>query len=149
MTLTALQGAVVDALQRHYSLLGNVVPVLAEDEGNVVAERDANLAKSLLAVTVGAARFTPTSRDSGVIVGTASMAVTVFERPSRNRIGQADSMRAPKATDEAERVACALHLLPLGGGVLVFAGIGPVERTSDGEISRTVTFETLATLTGE
>ncbi len=75
--LVDLQLEVCRALQR-FSFL-NGVPVLAEEEGNVAAEWDARAAGTHLAVTVGAAGFTPTSRDSRVVTGMARLAVNVYE----------------------------------------------------------------------
>ena len=120
------------------------VPVLAAEEGNVAAEWSERFAKTHLAVTVGAAGFTPTSRDSRVVAGMARLDVTVYEQPTRNRIGQ--GRRGLTATEAAEEIAGALQLAPYGGGVLVLSGIGGVERVDDKTIARTVSFETLATL---
>jgi len=125
----------------------NGVPVLAEEAGNVAAERNERFAKSHLAVAVGAAGFTPTSRDSRVVAGMLRLDVVVYENPTRNRVGQGRT--GPTATETAERIATALQLMRCGGGVLVLSGIGGVERDDASTIARTVSFETLATLTGE
>lgn len=147
MTLTNFQTAVHSKLMNRSALHGNSVPVLLGDDGNVVSDRDEALARKRLAVTVGSPRFDPTSRDSGTIVGKARLTVTVFEQPTRNRVGQArDSMTA---LEEAEAIACTVHLLPFDGGVVVFTGIGDMERVDDNTISRPVGFETIATLTGD
>ena len=140
--LVKLQLEVRRALGERLSSSG--IPVLAEEEGNVAAEWDVRFARTHLAVTVGAAGFTPTSRDSRVVAGMAKLAVTVYEQPTRNRIGQ--GRRGPTATEAAEEIANAAHLLPLDGGVLVLAGIGGIERIDENTIARTVSFETLATL---
>jgi len=142
-TLGKLQKAVIDALKTHHELNGLAVPVIAEDEGNLVAEREAAVAKSYICDTVGAAEFTPTSNGS-IIVGNARLVVTVWERPTRNRVGQPGG--GHNATDEAETVALALNLMPFDGGVLVFKGIGGVVRNDGETISRAVAFETVATL---
>lgn len=147
MTLSSLQKAVYEALRNHWSLSGNGVPVIEEDVGNLVFERDSSLDRTYLAIEVGSPSFDPTSRDSGTIVGKARLSVTVYERPDRNRVGQVRSGNT--ALDVAESVACALNLLPFDGGVLVFTGIGGVERSDEKTISRTVSFETVATLSGE
>lgn len=122
----------------------NGVSVLAEEEGNVVAGWKERLAKTRLAVTVGAASFTPRSRDSRVVAGMARLDVTVYENPTRNRVGQGS--RGPTATETAEKIAGALQLMRMGDGVLVLSGIGGVERVEENAIARTVSFETLATL---
>ena len=140
--LVDLQLEVCRALQR-FSFL-NGVPVLAEEEGNVAAEWDARAAGTHLAVTVGAAGFTPTSRDSRVVTGMARLAVTVYEQPTRNRIGQ--GRRGLTATEAAEEIANAAQLMRCGDGVLVLAGIDGVESVDDKTVARTVSFETLATL---
>ncbi|MGN0832590.1 MAG: hypothetical protein ACI4RD_02930 [Kiritimatiellia bacterium] len=146
MTLERIQQTVLDALRNHHQRKGVFVPVIAEDEGNVVSERDAAFARTHIACTVGAASFAPKSKDSAVIFGTARIDVTVWERPTRNRVGQPSG--GPTSAEEAEIVACALHLLPYDGGVIVLTGIGGVVRSDGGTISRTVTFETDATLSG-
>lgn len=145
MTLVDMQKTVCAALRELPYLNG--VPVLVEEEGNVVAERDAAFAKTHLAVIAGAAGFTPTSRDCRIITGIARLTVTVFEQPSRNRIGQ--TRYGPTVTGAAEAIACAMQLLAYNGGVLVMTGIGGIERIDDKTIARTVNLETLATLTGE
>ena len=122
----------------------NGVPVLAAEEGNVAAEWDERSARTHLAVTVGAAGFTPTSRDSRVVAGMARLDVVVYENPTRNRVGQ--RRRGLTATEAAEQIANALQLMRCGDGVLVLSGIGGVGRDDDGTIARTVSFETLATL---
>ena len=143
--LVDLQLEVCRALQRLPFLNG--VPVLAEEEGNVAAGWNERFSKTHLAVTVGAAGFTPTSRDSRVIAGMLRLAVAVYENPTRNRVGQ--GRRGLTATEAAERIANALQLMRCGDGVLVLSGIGNVEREDASTIARTVSFETLATLTGE
>ena len=140
--LVRLQLAVRGSLSKLSFLTG--VPVLAAEEGNVVAEWDERCAASHLAVTVGAAGFTPSSRDSRVLAGMMRLDVTVLERPTRNRVGQ--RRVGPTATEAAEAIANALQLAPIGDGVLVLGGIGGVERIDDQTIARTVRFETLATL---
>ena len=147
MTLVDLQETVCKALRESEYLRSRAIPILAEDEGNVAAGWDANFARTHLAVTVAAASFAPTSRDSCVIAGMARLAVTAWEQPSRNRVGQ--NRLGPTAAEVAEAIACEMHLAPFGGGVLVFTGIGGVERVDNKTIARTVGFETLATLTGE
>ncbi len=147
MTLGALQEAMCATLRESEYLRANAIPAVPEDDGNIAAEWDVRFARSHLAVTVGAASFAPTSRDSRVITGMARLAVTVWEQPSRNRVGQ--NRQGPTAAEVAEELACEMHLAPFGGGVLVFTGIGGVEREDDKTITRTVGFETLATLTGE
>lgn len=147
MTLIRIQSAVLKALRGLDYVLSHGIPVLAEDEGNVVAGWDENFARTHLAVTVGAASFSPTSRDSRVVSGMARIGVTVWEQPSRNRVGQ--GLAGPRAAEAAEELACAAHLMPIGGGVLVLAEIGGVVRVDDKTVARTVTFETLAVLTGE
>ena len=147
MTLAGLQEAMCKALRESAYLRAHAIPVVAEDEGNVAAEWDARFARTHLAVTVGAASFAPTSRDSRVIAGMARLAATVWEQPSRNRVGQ--NRLGPNAAEVAEALACEMHLAPFGGGVLVFTGVGGVERADGKTITRTVGFETLATLTGE
>ncbi len=143
--LVSLQTRLRDALRELPHLNG--VPVLSEVEGDALAERDVSLAKKHLAVVVGAASFDPQSRDSRVITGRARVVATVYEQPTRNRIGQ--SLVGPTVTSAAECIACAAHLLPFDGGVLVFAGIGGVVRVDDKTVARDVSFETLTTLTGE
>ena len=123
------------------------VPAISEIDGDVVAERDAAFLKQHLAVVVGAARFEPQSRNSGVITGMARIVVTVYEQPSRNRIGQ--RLIGPTLTSVAEHVACKAHLMKIGDGVLVFTGLGDVVRVDEKTVSRDVNFETLTTLTGE
>jgi len=147
MTLGALQEAMCAALRESEYLRANAIPSVPEDDGNIAAEWDVRFARSHLAVTVGAASFAPTSRDSRVITGMARLAVTVWEQPSRNRVGQ--NRQGPTAAEVAEELACEMHLAPFGGGVLVFMCIGAEEREDDKTITRTVGFETLATLTGE
>lgn len=146
-TLSCIQMAVVDALRNHHARRGNDVAVLRADAANLVEDRKDAFARQRLAVIVGTASFAPTSRDSGTIVGNARLSVTVYEQPTRNRVGQ--PVRGPTATDEAEAVACALHLLPYDGGVIVFTGIGDLQRVDEATVSRSVSFETVATLTGE
>lgn len=146
MTLSGLQTAVLDALVMFQSLRGNPVPVIAEDAGNVVAERDSAFARTHLAVAVGSPSFESSSPDSATIEGTARLAVTVYEQPSRNRVGQ--RLAGPTALEEAEAIACEIHHLAFDGGVLVFRSIGGVERVDDRTIARTLNFDTIATLTG-
>ena len=122
----------------------NGVPVLAAETGNVAAEWNERSARAHLAVTVGAAGFTPTSRDSRVVAGMARLDVVVYENPTRNRVGQ--GRRGLTATEAAEQIANSLQLMRCGDGVLVLSGIGGVERNDGGNIARTVSFETLATL---
>ena len=95
-------------------------------------------------MTVGAAGFTPTSRDSRVVTGMARLAVTIYEQPTRNRIGQ--GRRGLTVTEAAEEIASAVQLAQCCGGVLVLTGIGGIERIDEKTIARTVSFETLATL---
>lgn len=143
--LLDLQLEVCRALQALPFLNG--VPVLAAEAGNVAAEWNERFARTHLAVTVGAAGFSPTSRDSRVIAGMLRLDVVVYENPTRNRVGQ--GRRGLTATEAAEQIANALHLTRCGDGVLVLAGIGNVERDDASTIARTVSFETLATLAGE
>ena len=147
MTLACLHRAVYEALSIRASRRGNAVPVLLEDAGNVVAERDSSFARAHLAVEVGPPAFEAKSRDSATIEGTARLTVTVFEQPTRNRIGQ--RLDGATALDEAEAIACELHHLAFDGGVLVCTGIGGVERVDGQTVSRSVAFEALTTLTGE
>ena len=147
MTLGALQEAMCAALRESEYLRANAIPAVPEDDGNLAAEWDVRGARSHLAVTVGAASVAPTSRDSRVITGMARLAVTVWEQPSRNRVGQ--NRLGPTAAEVAEELACEMHLAPFGGGVLVFTGIGGVERADDTTSTRTGGCGTLATLTGE
>ena len=123
------------------------IPVISEIDGDVVAERDAAFQKKHLAVVVGAARFEPQSKNSRVITGMARVVVTVYEQPSRNRIGQ--RLIGPTLTAVAEGIACKAHLMKIGDGVLVFTDLGDVVRVDDKTVSRNVNFETLTTLTGE
>ena len=123
------------------------VPVISEVDGDVVAERDAAFAKKHLAVVVGAARFEPQSKNSSIIEGMARIVVTVYEQPSRNRIGQ--RLIGPTLTSAAEHIACRANLMKIGDGVLVFTGLGDVVRVDEKTVSRDVNFETLTTLTGE
>ncbi len=147
MTLSGIHRAVYEALRIRASRRGNAVPVLLEDAGNVVAERDSSFARAHLAVEVGPPVFEAKSRDSATIEGVARLTVTVFEQPTRNRVGQ--RLDGPTALDEAEAIACGLHHLPLDCGVLVCTGIGGVERVDGQTVSRGVAFEALTTLTGE
>lgn len=147
MTLVRIQESLLKALCGLDYLHSHGVPVLAEDEGNVVADWDSRFARTHLAVTVSAARFTPTSRDSRMISGMAKIAVKVWEQPSRNRVGQ--GLSGPTATEVAEELACEAHLLPMDGGVLAFADLGDLERVDSKTVARTVIFETLAVLTGD
>ncbi len=140
--LVKLQMEVCRALRELPFLNG--VPVLAEETGNVAAEWDERFARTHLAVAVGAAGFTPTSRDSRVVAGMARLDVVVYENPTRNRVGQ--GRVGLTATEAAEQIANALQLMRCGDGVLVLSGIGGVERDDDSTIARTVSFETLATL---
>lgn len=142
--LVKLQLEVCRALRELPFLQG--VPVIAAETGNVAAEWDERSAKTHLSVTVGAADFTPTSRDSGVITGMARLEVAVHENPTRNRVGQGVGRMGPTATETAEQIAGALHLMSVGDGVLVLSGIGGIVRDEDKTIVRTVSFETLATL---
>ena len=147
MTLESLQQAVCDALTAHEAKCGNAVRVIAEDAGNVIFERDSAIAQKHMVVIVGSPRFTPTSRDSARIVGNAALDVIVYEQPTRNRVGQ--RVDGPSALAEAESIALRLHLLPFDGGVIVFTRIGGVERVDEKTIARTISFETITTLTGE
>lgn len=149
MTLPAVQKALVAGILDWHARKGILVPVIAEDDGNVQTMRDAELARTHLAVTVGAASFRPRSSASANVVGTAQVVVTVWERPTRNRIGQPETGHGRTATEEAEGLACAINLLRFGGGVFVLAGIGGVERRDESAVVRTVTFETMTTLTGD
>ncbi len=149
MTLAGLQKAVCKALQEAEYLRTHGICVLAEDEGNVLFDREEAFARAHIAVTVGAADFTPASRSALTpeIAGMARLAVKVLETPSRNRVGQ--SRRGPSAAEAAEAAACAAHLLQCCGGTLVFTGIGGVERTDDATVVRKLGFEMLTTLTGK
>lgn len=149
MTLDDVQKAVVTGILDWHARLGIRVPVLPEDDGNVQSMRDSELARTRLAVTVGSASFRPRSSASANVVGTAKVVVTVWERPTRNRVGQPETGHGRTATEEAEGLACALNLLRFGGGVFVLAGIGGVERRDESTVSREVTFETMATLIGD
>ena len=144
--LIKIQSELCRALNALPGFFGKV-PVISEIDGDVVAERDAAFLKQHLAVIVGAARFEPQSRNSGVITGMAKIVVTVYEQPSRNRIGQ--RIIGPTLTAVAEHVACSAHLMKIGDGVLVFTGLGDVVRVDDKTVARDVNFETLTTLTGE
>ena len=117
MTLTDVQTAVVTGILDWHARLGIQVPVLPEDDGNVQSMRDSELARTHLAVTVGSASFRPRSSASANVVGTAQVVVTVWERPTRNRIGQPETGHGRTATEEAEGLACAINLLRFGGGV--------------------------------
>ena len=145
-TLVSIQDTLCGFLKALPSFFGKE-PVISEVDGDVVAERESAFAKKHLAVVVGAARFEPQSRDSRVITGKAHIVVTVYEQPTRNRIGQ--SLIGPTVTSAAEHIACKAHLMPYSGGVLVNTGIGEVVRVDDKTVSRDVSFETLTTLTGE
>ena len=145
-TLIGIQGELCRKLSELPDFYGKI-PVISEIDGDVVAERDAAFQKKHLAVIVGAARFEPQSRNSGVITGMAKVVVTVYEQPSRNRIGQ--RIIGPTLTAVAEHVACSAHLMKIGDGVLAFTGLGDVVRVDEKTVSRDVNFETLTTLTGE
>lgn len=149
MTLPDVQTAVVTGILDWHARKGIMVPVIPEDDGNVQTNRDSELARTHLAVTVGAASFRPRSSASASIVGTAQVVVTVWERPTRNRIGQPEAGHGRTLTEEAEGLACALNLLRYGGGVIVLADIGGVEIRDESTVARRVTFETMATLIGE
>lgn len=144
--LIKIQTELCGALKALPDLFGKV-PVISEIDGDVVAERDAAFAKRRLAVIVGAARFDPQSRSSGVITGMARIVVTVYEQPTSNRIAQ--RLAGPTLTAVAEHIACSAHLMKMGDGVLAFTGLGEPVRVDDKTVSRDVNFETLTTLTGE
>lgn len=145
-TLVSIQGELCRKLGELPDFYGKI-PVISEIDGDVVAERDAAFLKKHLAVVVGAARFEPQSKNSRVITGMARIVVTVYEQPSRNRIGQ--RLAGPTLTAVAEHVACQAQLMNINGGVLVFNGLGDVVRVDDKTVSRDVSFEILTTLTGE
>ena len=145
-TLIGIQGELCQKLSELPSLYGTV-PVISEIDGDIVAERDAAFQKKHLAVSVGAARFEPQSKNSRVITGMARIVVTVYEQPSRNRIGQ--RLIGPTLTAVAEYIACQAHLMKIGDGVLSFTGLGDPVRVDDKTVARDVNFETLTTLTGE
>lgn len=144
--LIRIQTELCDKLSALAGFYGKV-PVISEVNGDVVAERDAAFQKQHLAVVVGAARFEPQSKNSRVITGMARIVVTVYEQPSRNRIGQ--RLAGPTLTAVAESIACKAQLMNIGEGVLVFTDLGDVVRVDDKTVSRDVNFETLTTLTGE
>ena len=147
MTLEAIQQAAAETL-RELDFF-NATPVLLEDEGNLPADWDKIAATKSLAVTVGAADFSPVSRNAHTpaICGMARFSVKVWERPAWNRT--AGAPRAGRsAAEAAEAVACAVHLLEAGGGTVVCTGIGGVERAEDGTVVRTVGFEALVQLDG-
>ena len=146
MTLAELQKSVCSALRAAEYLRLHGICVLAEDEGNVLFDRTAAFARTHIAVTVGAAEFTPSSRSAHTpeIAGMARLAVRVWEEPSRNRVGQ--SRAGPAAAEVAEAVACTVHLLQCCGGTLVFTGIGGVLRPDDVTVMREVGFEILTKL---
>lgn len=145
-TLISIQGELCRKLSELPDFYGKI-PVISEIDGDVVAERDAAFQKQHLAVVVGAARFEPQSKDSRVITGMARIVVTVYEQPSRNRIGQ--RLTGQTLTAVAEHIACKAHLMEIGDSVLVFTGLGDVARVDDKAVSRDVNFETQTTLTGE
>lgn len=147
MTLVELQNTMYDALRALDFLRGNAIPVIMEDEGNVAAEWDARFARSHMAVTVGAASFEATTRDGDIIVGRARVAATVWEQPSRNRVGQ--GRMGPNATEVAEAIGCAVHGTSFMGARIKLVGIGAPVSVDDKTVARQVSFETLATLTGE
>jgi len=140
-TLYALQKSVCSALREAEYLRVHGICVLAEDEGNVLFDREAAFTRTHLAVSVGAADFTPSSRSAHTpeIAGMARLAVRVWEEPSRNRVGQ--SRAGPAAAEVVEAVACTVHLLQCCGGTLVFTGIGGVLRHDDTTIVREAGFE--------
>lgn len=144
-TLIGIQEELSRKLGEIPGFYGNV-PVISEVDGDVVAERNAAFQMKHLAVVVGAARFEPQSKDSHVITGLAKIVVTVYEQPSRNRIGQ--RLIGPTLTAVAECIACRAHLMKIGDGVLVFTGLGDVVRVDDQTVERVVNFETQTTLTG-
>ena len=127
-TLIGIQGELCRKLSELPDFYGKI-PVISEIDGDVVAERDAAFQKKHLAVVVGAARFEPQSRDSRVITGMARIVVTVYEQPSRNRIGQ--RLIGPTLTSVAEHIACSAHLMKIGDGVLAFTGLGDVVRVDE------------------
>ena len=145
-TLIGIQGELCRKLGELPDFYGKV-PVISEIDGDVAAERDAAFQKKHLAVVVGAARFEPQSRNSRVIEGMARIVVTVYEQPSRNRIGQ--RIIGPTLTAVAEHVACKAHLMKIGDSVLVFTGLGEPVRVDGNTVFRDVNFEILTTLTGE
>lgn len=145
-TLIGIQDRLFKALAALPELSGKV-PVISEINGDVVSERNASFSKHHLAVVVGAAKFVPQSRDSSSIVGKALIVVTVYEQPTRNRIGQ--RLIGPTLTSVAEHIACKAQLMKIGDDILVFTGIGDVVLVDDKTVSRDVNFETLTTLTGE
>ena len=145
-TLIGIQGELCRKLSELPDFYGKI-PVISEIDGDVVAERDAAFQKKHLAVVVGAARFEPQSKDSRVITGMARIVVTVYEQPSRNRIGQ--RLIGPTLTAVAEGIACKANLMNICDSVLVFTGLGEPVRVDDKTVLRDVNFETLTTLTGE
>ena len=145
-TLISIQGELCKRLSELPEFYAKI-PVISEIDGDIVAERDTAFQKQHLAVVVGAAKFDPQSKNSRVITGMARIVVTVYEQPSRNRIGQ--RLIGPTLTSVAEHIACSAHLMKIGDGVLAFTGLGDVVRVDDKTVSRDVNFETLTTLTGE
>lgn len=149
MTLAGIQDAAAKALRALPWVREHGVAVLAQDEGNVVFDREAAFAKTHLAAIVGACSFEPASRSAHTpqIAGMARLAVKVLEEPSRNRVGQGRS--GPTATEAAEAIACGMHLCRIGGGVLVSAGIGGMERYDETTVMRVAAFEIFTELEGK
>lgn len=124
------------------------LPVIEEDKGDVSKNLEAALAKTRFAVVVGWNGFAPRivgdTAPSGRPFGTATIAVSLFEKPVVNRTNAS----APTILAVAREVAVALDNAGTDEmeDLLHLKRITPISELDRGVVSCDVEFETSATL---
>lgn len=142
MHLETVQNTVAQALRDLPEL--SRLPVLVDDEGDILNKLALDISKTNFAVVVGSLAYDNAQggASSKLISGTLSLSVDVYERPVLNRRDK----KALTALQAAQLVAEALHCLPVDGGVLAFRKIHPPKLIDNDTMLREVDFDTLTPL---
>ena len=135
MNLQNLQDAITARIREIKRLAG--LPVLAEDQGNIIAGRQAEIAKRRFAVVVGGCRFTDTKPNSSLAIGSITITVSIFENPTFNRA----AAKHVTLTEAAQAVVKGLKLFNTGDGLLTNRTSGGIPELGEGVIAAACNFE--------
>lgn len=118
--------------------------VIEEDKGDVSKKLEMSVAQQKLAVVVGWNGFTPVAsgrHDNGETRGTASVIVTVYEKPIENRTNPS----SPRLLQVAQEIARTLNCASSEGmeDVMHLKRISPVAELDRGVITCDVEFSTV------
>lgn len=146
MTIEDIVRDAADTIREIETCLG--VTILEEDKGNVLAKLDLAVAQQSLAIVVGWNGFTPQiggkTAPDGSPFGSVTVIVQIYERPTTNRVNEAN----PHLLTLAQAVAKALDGAASAGmdDTLHLKKISPVSEIGEDVITCDVEFETKATL---